>query len=285
MKKATIKTVFCISILISAISAFGQKATLGIMDLSAKGGVSEEDADAVTDFILNSLFNIANQRYKIIAREQRDALLAEQKFALSDFSDDVEGALEVGKYLEAEYMIVGTFRYFGSKYYITLQLVDVNTTEVSGTARIDAPDYDAIVEELYSGVRELFEFDSVETVIKTSVQAINETVHLDFPNGSYDGEVKDGKPHGNGTRYYANGKQYDRYEGEFREGKKHGQGTYDFANGDQYVGEYRDDKRNGRGTYYFSSGNQYLRYVGEYRDDKMVGGWLYPRIGSRRWIE
>ena len=150
----------CMFLLISATATFGQDVTLGIMDLSAKEGVSEGDADAVTDFVFGAVYKFAGDQYRIIARNLRDTLLTEQQFALSGLCDDVTCALEVGKYLAAEYMLVGTFTKFGSKYYISFTLVNVNTTEVSGTARIDAPDYDTLVEELDRGLRELLGVES-----------------------------------------------------------------------------------------------------------------------------
>ena len=52
-----------------------------------------------------------------------------------------------------------------------------------------------------------------------------------------------------------NGYDFDmKYEGDLKEGKYHGQGTYTFANGDQYVGEYKDDMRHGQGTFTYPDG-------------------------------
>ena len=40
---------------------------------------------------------------------------------------------------------------------------------------------------------------------------------------NYEGEIKDGKPHGRGTEIYPSGAKY---VGEFKGGKRHGKGTY-----------------------------------------------------------
>ena len=47
----------------------------------------------------------------------------------------------------------------------------------------------------------------------------------------YDGEWKNDKKHGQGTKYFANN---DRYEGQWNENKRHGKGTHTYANGDMY---------------------------------------------------
>ena len=104
----------------------------------------------------------------------------------------------------------------------------------------------------------------------------------------YEGSIREGKKHGQGTLTYENG---NRYEGEYRNGKKHGQGTYvwaasgnryegewaygrahgygttTWANGDHYEGEFREGKRHGHGTYTWANGD---RYEGEWRNDKRV---------------
>ena len=53
----------------------------------------------------------------------------------------------------------------------------------------------------------------------------------------YIGELKDGKPHGQGIRTGENGVKY---VGEWKDGLFHGQGTYTHANGDQEEGIWED---------------------------------------------
>ena len=61
----------------------------------------------------------------------------------------------------------------------------------------------------------------------------------------YEGEYRDGKPHGRGSYTASDG---NRYEGEYRDGRRYGRGVFTFANGGRYEGEYRDGKPNGLGT-------------------------------------
>ena len=66
-----------------------------------------------------------------------------------------------------------------------------------------------------------------------------------FAGDGYAGEWKNGKQHGQGTAYFANG---DVYVGAFRNDKIQGQGTLTFANGKKYVGEFRNGIFDGKGT-------------------------------------
>jgi len=115
----------------------------------------------------------------------------------------------------------------------------------------------------------------------------------------YEGELKDGKPHGKGTYYWANGNKYkgdfkdsmksgtgtfwsadgDRYEGEFEDNMKSGKGIDYYANGDKYEGEFKDNMKSGKGKYYFINGD---RYEGEFKGNTMNGeGTLYKADGKK----
>ena len=41
-----------------------------------------------------------------------------------------------------------------------------------------------------------------------------------------------------------------RYEGDFKEGRIEGKGTKQFANGNRYVGEWKNDNMHGSGVFY-----------------------------------
>ena len=84
----------------------------------------------------------------------------------------------------------------------------------------------------------------------------------EYDTGTYVGEFKHGKAHGQGTYTFADG---DRYTGEYKDNEYHGQGTYTFASGDRYTGEWQDGNKHGQGTYIWSDGEQ---VVGEWRNNE-----------------
>ena len=89
-------------------------------------------------------------------------------------------------------------------------------------------------------------------------------------DGDYEGEIKNGIPHGQGTYMWSDGSIY---EGEFKEGEKHGQGTQTYPNRSiKYEGEFKNDGYHGKGTFTFPDGQ---KYVGEWKNGKYHGQGTY----------
>jgi len=123
-----------------------------------------------------------------------------------------------------------------------------------------------------------------EEALPAEVKAASEVPQKDLEfkviegaNFKYEGYVKNGLKHGQGTLRFKSG---DKYVGQWRNDKKHGQGTYIFAAGDKYVGQWQDNKMHGQGTYFFKSGN---KYVGRWRNDKKHGQGTYHYKNGDKW--
>ena len=129
--------------------------TLGILDVVPQEGVSESGASIVTDIVFDTVFKLSSDRYNIIDRKMRDELLIEHQFAVSDLCDDVSCALEAGRYLSADYMLISSFAKLGSYYYVSFKIVNVTTTLVENTARAKTADLDNIEDIIYSSISEL----------------------------------------------------------------------------------------------------------------------------------
>ncbi len=140
MKKALL--IILVALILSPL-LFPQQ-TIGVLDINPLQGVSAVEAKIVTDFVYDALYRYGGGEYMIISRQNREAGLAEQKFSMGGFCNDIACALEVGRYLSADYVVIGSFTKFAGKYYLSLQLVDVNTTGVAGSAREGADDLDGI---------------------------------------------------------------------------------------------------------------------------------------------
>lgn len=79
----------------------------------------------------------------------------------------------------------------------------------------------------------------------------------------YDGDIINGKYHGNGKLYYLNG--IIEYEGNFIDGKFHGNGILYYVNGIiRYSGEFVNHKAHGLGKVYNSDGT--LIFEGMFKD-------------------
>ena len=73
-------------------------------------------------------------------------------------------------------------------------------------------------------------------------------------HGVYEGDLKNGKPEGNGREFHILGFAY---KGEWKSGQKNGQGIERGPQGEVYKGEFKDDKRNGKGISETADGEIY----------------------------
>ena len=120
-----------------------------------------------------------------------------------------------------------------------------------------------------------------------------------FEDGEYEGETRDGLPHGKGTYRFKNGDKYigefkngffdgkgehiskkrEKYTGQFKKGKREGNGICECINGEKYNGFWKDNKRDGEGKYSFSNGDS---YQGEFKEDMFNGkGTMVYSNGNR----
>ncbi len=90
------------------------------------------------------------------------------------------------------------------------------------------------------------------------------TINLD-DGVIYEGELEDGKMHGQGRITFPDGAIY---EGKFEDDKMQGQGTITFPNRVIYEGKFEDDKMQDQGILKFPNG---AIYEGELKDSKQHG--------------
>ena len=88
--------------------------------------------------------------------------------------------------------------------------------------------------------------------------------------GSYEGEVDNRKPHGQGTWTHPDGRKY---VGEWEDGFYHGQGTFTYPNGRQYEGEWKDGSRHGQGTFTYPDG------------ETLQGEWIEGGLYEGEWVD
>lgn len=89
------------------------------------------------------------------------------------------------------------------------------------------------------------------------------------PAESYEGETKNGLPHGFGIWKHKSGSYY---AGDFFEGARQGRGTWRHPDGIKYAGDWQEGEYHGRGSLFLPGG---AAYHGEWQAGKKEGRGLY----------
>ncbi len=131
-----------------------KRLNIAVAELSGKN-VSAMDAAIVSDFLRVKLVN--TQVFRVVEKDNMDKILDEQKFQASGCTTS-ECAVQMGKILNVQKIIVGTLSKLVGKYYISISFVDVETGEIETAETIKCESGD----ELIFGARELAERLAIE---------------------------------------------------------------------------------------------------------------------------
>jgi len=113
------------------------------------------------------------------------------------------------------------------------------------------------------------------TPVQAATSSVPTICKLKLDDGTYEGEIVNGKPHGKGKLTYSDG---DVYEGDWVDGERTGKGKMTYADDkvyDRYVyeGDWVNDEPNGKGKMTWADDDVYDRYVyeGDFVDGKLNG--------------
>lgn len=130
-------------LLLSLVSIVcGKSLNVAVNDLAPQG-VSVSDAVIISDRLRSEL--IGTGRFRVMERSEMDKVLKEQAFSESGVCDQSECAVEIGKLLSVDRMIVGSVGKIGEMYSMQARLLDVQTGEIVFTA---IKDYSGRIEGL-----------------------------------------------------------------------------------------------------------------------------------------
>ena len=97
--------------------------------------VSQADASIVADFLRTGL--VATGLFNVMDRDNMDSVLSEQKFQNSGCTEQ-QCAVEMGKLLNVKQMLVGSLSKLLDTYYITVNVIDVETGKIMASYDGDA---------------------------------------------------------------------------------------------------------------------------------------------------
>jgi len=120
---------------LSSVAATGEAKRLpliAVMPLTGQG-VDESSALIATDALSDELLKA--KRVRVLERSQMESILKEQGFQKSGYCDGTECAVQMGKLLSIEKIVVGTLGRIGSSYSLSVRVVDVGSGEIVGSVR------------------------------------------------------------------------------------------------------------------------------------------------------
>ncbi len=95
--------------------------------------VSAMDANSISDFFRTEMVN--TNLFNVLERSNMEKILEEQQFQLTGCTEQ-ECAVQMGKLLNVEKIIIGTVSKFDLYYYITARVIDIETGEITVSEKI-----------------------------------------------------------------------------------------------------------------------------------------------------
>ena len=121
------KALFCVFAVCIGTGLYAQQLTVAVSPFEARGGLSQAEADSVTELFVAEL--VANRTIQVVDRANFDKIMAEMKFQASDWADSYKVG-ELGRMTGANSIIRGTVVSLGGEIVITATVLDINTAQI-----------------------------------------------------------------------------------------------------------------------------------------------------------
>jgi len=133
-RRPRIKILWLATLLCSVVNVFAldKKPLVAISPLEAKK-VDAEEVDLITEALAGELQN--SGAFRVMERGQMDRILKEQGFQASGACEGSECAVEVGKMLGIDRIVVGSVGKIGTLFIINTRMVDIATGEILASVR------------------------------------------------------------------------------------------------------------------------------------------------------
>lgn len=140
------RIIIALLLLAVLVPAFTQdKPIITVLDFSTDG-VSENEMKSIISLLSSTLFQ--TQQFTVIDVSERERLLQELEFSMSDCTDE-SCLLEVGRMLSAEGIVVGNLGKVGNRYILSTKLLETETAKTLNTADGFCDNLDTLVDDIY----------------------------------------------------------------------------------------------------------------------------------------
>jgi TolB-like protein len=123
------KAIVFLSVFFIGVTCYAQQDVVAVAPCEAKSGISVSDAHTVTEMFI---IQLSSKRIaRVVTRAAIDKVIREHQFQTGDWSDDRKTA-ELGKALNANWVVHGTLQKLDGSFIITVSILNVKTPEVMG---------------------------------------------------------------------------------------------------------------------------------------------------------
>ena len=136
----------CAVALALVVSPLGaeSKPIIAVLDLRTDQ-VSENEMKTIISLLSSAMLDTG--RYTVIDVAERETLLKEQEFSAQDCTDE-KCHIEIGKLLAAEFVVPGRLGKVGSKYVLSVKMLETATSRTVGTADGTYPALDQVLGDM-----------------------------------------------------------------------------------------------------------------------------------------
>jgi TolB-like protein len=142
-----------IAVLVFTLNANTEvKPTIAVLDFESVGS-EEHLGKAVSEIMRTEL--IGTRKFRVVERSQINQALSEQKLQKSGIVDE-KSAVEIGKLLGADLIIIGSVVKIGTAYTINSRMIDVKTGEATLGRNVTGNDLNLLTNQSRSLIDNLF---------------------------------------------------------------------------------------------------------------------------------
>ena len=148
-----------------------ERLNLAVADFEARN-VSVLDAITISDLLRTELIRLGT--FRVVDRKNMDTILTERRFQISGCNNQV-CAVEIGKLLNVDKIVIGAYNDLFGAYYINISLVDIGTAEIlyADAARIRS----------YLEIEKVIKSLAVRLALKFGVRGIDEEEKIELRFG------------------------------------------------------------------------------------------------------
>lgn len=129
------------------MSLFAQRLPIiAVLDMKTVG-VSQQEMKSIVSLLSSSLFQ--TKKFTVIDTAERDTLMKEIEFSSSECTDEA-CQIKLGKMLSAEYIVVGDLNKVGTRFVLTVKMLETGTSRTFSTADGKYTTIDDLVDDLDS---------------------------------------------------------------------------------------------------------------------------------------